>query len=277
MIELSGGRALPVSLEVLGQARRLSTALGATLYATVALPQAPRWSKDDVLATLAACGADKIIVTLDERLSNGEELRWDTHGHALTAVCALVSPSLLLFGLTPAAREVAARLAARLGAAYLYDAWIEVERGALRLFEGEGATARALDGDLEFAVVATIPAGRYRPARGGDEAEVELLSVTAAPPVFTEVAVAIAPPPAAIVVAEPTAGEAAALLARALGGAVVPDMRGARLAVTLGPPCPRAERRVRLGSGPEDADYVVAGEPVALANSLARALGRRAG
>ncbi len=118
VIELSMGRALPLSLEVLGQARRLSTELGATLYAVVALPRAPGWSDDDLVATLAAHGADKVVVATDETLDGNEELRWGTHGAALSAVCDLLSPSLLLFGLTPCAREVAARAAARLGAAF---------------------------------------------------------------------------------------------------------------------------------------------------------------
>ena len=48
---------------------------------------------------------------------------------------------------------------------------------------------------------------------------------------------------------------------------------GARLVVSLGPPCPAAERRVRLGDG-DDADYVVAGEPAALAKAMAAALGK---
>jgi hypothetical protein len=44
--------------------------------------------------------------------------------------------------------------------------------------------------------------------------------------------------------------------------------------VSLGPPCPSGggvERRVRLGDG-DDGDYVVAGEPAALAEALARAV-----
>ena len=89
VMELLDGRALPVSLEVLGQARRVSTELGATLYAVVALPRAPSWSDDDLVATLAANGADKVVIATDETLDGGEELRWGTHGAALAAVCDL--------------------------------------------------------------------------------------------------------------------------------------------------------------------------------------------
>ena len=181
VIELLQGRALPVSLEVLGQARRVSTQLGATLYAVVALPRAPSWSDDDVVSTLAAHGADKVVIATDETLhqhGGGEELRWGTHGAALAAVCDSLSPSLLLFGATPTAREVAARAAARIGAAFLHEAWLEAREGELALFEGAGNDARTLDGELEFAVVATVPAGRYTPAVGDDEAEVEVVATS---------------------------------------------------------------------------------------------------
>ena len=50
--------------------------------------------------------------------------------------------------------------------------------GELTLFEGAGADARTLDGELEFAVVATVPAGRYAVAIGDDEAEVEVVATS---------------------------------------------------------------------------------------------------
>ena len=277
VVELLQGRALPVSLEVLGQARRLSTELGATLYAVVALPRAPSWSDDDLVSTLAAHGADKVVIATDETLGGGEELRWGTHGAALAAVCDLLSPSLLLFGATPAAREVAARAAARIGAAYLHEAWVDAVDGALVLFEGAGAEARTLEGELEFAVVATVPAGRYTAALGDDEAEVEVVATSGRGPDFEELgSEADARAPAVVVVDDETraAGES---LARALGGEVAEGRVEARLVISLGLPSPAAavgvERRVRLGAGGgDDVDYVVAGDPAKLAEALARAV-----
>jgi hypothetical protein len=77
------------------------------------------------------------------------------------------------------------------------------------------------------------------------------------------------------VVVDAATRAAGATLAKAIGGEVSDGKRGgggARLAITLGPPCPAGvERRVRLGSG-GDADYAVAGEPAALAEALARAI-----
>lgn len=275
VVELLQGRALPVSLEVLGQARRLSTELGATLYAVVALPRAPSWSDDDLVATLAAHGADKVVIATDETLDGGEELRWGTHGAALAAVCDLLSPSLLLFGATATAREVAARAAARIGAAYLHDAFIEAKEGQLKLFEGAGNDARTLEGELEFAVVATVPAGRYKTAVGDDEAEVEVVATSGRGADFEELGWEADARPRALVLVDEATRAAGETLAKALGGEVAEGKRGgARLVVSLGPPCPAAgtvDRRVRLG-GTDDADYVVAGEPAALAEALARAV-----
>ena len=275
VVELLQGRALPVSLEVLGQARRVSTELGATLYAVVALPRAPSWSDDDLVATLAAHGADKVVIATDETLGGGEELRWGTHGAALAAVCDLLSPSLLLFGATPTAREVAARAAARIGAAFLHEAWLEAREGALALFEGAGADARTLDDELEFAVVATVPAGRYSPAVGDDEAEVEVVATSGRGPDFDELGEDAEARPRALVLVDEATRAAGETLARALGGEVSDGKRtGARLVISLGPPLPArnstAERRVRLGG--DDGDYVVAGDAATLAKELARAL-----
>ena len=275
VIELLGGRALPVSLEVLGQGRRVATELGATLYAVVALPKAPSWSEDDLVAQLAAHGADKVLIATDEALADGEELRWGTHGAPLAAVCDLLSPSLLLFGLTPAAREVAARAAARMGAAFLSRAWIDVHDGQLRLGEGDGPESRALDGDLEFAVVATVPAGRYGYAGGDDEAEVEVVATTSGrAPDFEELGAEVEARPPLVVLsesgAEPWAMELAAALGGVAGAADDVHAGAARLCLSVGPPCPAAERRVRLGDAPGEVDYAVAGDAAALARDCAR-------
>jgi electron transfer flavoprotein alpha subunit len=275
VVELLQGRALPVSLEVLGQARRLSTELGATLYAVVALPRAPSWSDDDLVSTLAAHGADKVVIATDETLGGGEELRWGTHGAALAAVCDLLSPSLLLFGATPTAREVAARAAARIGAAFLHEAWVDAADGELVLFEGAGAEARTLEGELEFAVVATVPAGRYGLAVGDDEAEVEVVATSGRGADFEELGWEADTRAAAVVLVDDETRAAGESLARALGGEIAEGRVESRLLISLGLPFPASgvsvERRVRLGAG-DEADYVVAGEPAALAEALAKAV-----
>jgi electron transfer flavoprotein alpha subunit len=270
VVEVQRGRPLPVSLETLGQARRLSTQLGATLYAVLPLAEAPQYGDDDLIAELARHGADKVVVVTDAALGGRAGLRWDTHGPALASVNELVPASILLFGATAGAREVAARLAARLGAAYLAEAWLEIEEDRLTLWEGSGENARSLDGDLEFPVVATVPPGRYAPGAGDEEAEVEVVPVGARPAGFEDLGVE--PAPTARVVAEGS-DEAAAKLAAALGGEVRSGEGTAMLAVSLGPGFDGlvAEARVALGDGVcrADAHYALDGDAARLAAELA--------
>jgi hypothetical protein len=182
-----------------------------------------------------------------------------------------------LFGETPTAREVAARAAARIGAAFLHDAWIESVDGKLALFEGSGESARTISDELEFAVVATVPAGRYAVAAGDDEAEVEVVATSGRGLDFEELGWEADPRPRAVVVTTEGTRAAGETLAKALGGVVADsNAAGARLVVTLGPPCPAAERRVRLGAG-NDVDFAVEGEPTQLAEALARVVDSDAG
>jgi hypothetical protein len=139
-------------------------------------------------------------------------------------------------------------------------------------------------------VVATLPPGRYAPAIGHDEAEVEVIATPARLSDFEELSES--PSSAALVI---TAGktpkspsksksktrskerEAATALAERLGGQVVDaaHAREARLAVSLGPPLGDvlAEVRVALGNPrTPGAHYAVEGEPLALARALAAAL-----
>src|SRR5712692_7571149 len=144
MVELWRDEALPVCLEVLGQARRVATELGATLYAIVPAGQAPRYGDHDLISVLATHGADKVVLVIDGALLSATDTpRWDTHGPALAAATEMMPPALLLFGATAGSHELAARAAARLGAAYLHDAWVETRDGQLELWQGSGGSAAA--------------------------------------------------------------------------------------------------------------------------------------
>jgi electron transfer flavoprotein alpha subunit len=284
VIELAEGKPLPVCLEVLGQARRLSSNLGATLYAVVPMQHAPSYGEDDVIAQLASHGADKVVLVTDEMLGGGgDNMRWGTHGPAIGLVSDMLPPSLLVFGATAGGREVAPRAAARMGAAYLSDAWLEVQEGKLHLWEGAGDTARALDGDLEFPVVATVPPGRYQPAVGDDEAEVEVVASTGRAPDFDELGWEADARGRAVVVAPEGLKDAAARLVEAVGGAAIePGARAtARLAIALDTPLAGVRAVTRVAIGPSagaanDAHYALvategkAGEAAeALASAIA--------
>jgi hypothetical protein len=287
VIEQHAGRALPVSLEVLGQARRLSTALGATLYAVVPLGRAPRYGEDDIIAVLGRHGADKVILVTDETLGDrAAVMRWGTHGPAIVTITEALPPALVLFGATAGARDVAPRIAARLGAAYLHDAWVELEPGSdagLALWEdlGDGAGPRTLplpDG-LEFPVVATIPPGRYEVARGAEDVEVEIVPVAARAADFDELGWQADPRGRAAVYA-PEAREAArAALAEALGGGdgrqvnesvrLLVSLDGARPTTTV-----RADVRVAIGAQAAEAPahYALVEDAAEGARALAAAV-----
>src|SRR5439155_18843944 len=179
-------------------------------------------------------GADKVVLVTDEALEpTATSMRWGTHGVAIAAASDLLPPSLLLFGATAGAREVAARAAARLGAAYLPEAWLEMDSDKLVIWRGSDAR---LDGELEFPVVATIPPGRYLPAEGDDEAEVEVIAATGRTPDFEDAGPDGEAPPALVLCSDGPERAAAAALALALSGEVHLHARGeAPLAISLGP------------------------------------------
>jgi electron transfer flavoprotein alpha subunit len=274
VIELSDGKALPVCLETLGQARRLSTELGATLYAVVPMAHAPSYGEDDLIAQLAQHGADKVVLVTDEALGGASDsMRWGTHGPAVAMVSDMLPPSLLLFGATPGGREMGPRAAARIGAAFLHDAWVEMRDEKLVLQEGSGAHARALDGDLEFPVVATVPPGRYREAHGDDEAEVEVVATSGRAADFDELGWEADPRGKALVLAAEPQSAPAKALATALGGETAATPGASRLVVSVGPTLEDARATVKVALGTADgAHYRVEGDPARLAEELAKAL-----
>ncbi len=180
-LEQSGGEPTPSSLETLGQARRLGSALGATVFVAVALDRAPGYGDDDVLAKLAAGGADKVLLLVGEAFGTDPlAATWESHGAAIATAWDLCQPALALLPSTGGGRELAVRAAARVGAAFLHDAYVEMHGGELFLAERVGDTTRVLPSDLDFPVVATLPPGRYATAAGDEEAEVEVLQTTGA-------------------------------------------------------------------------------------------------
>lgn len=288
VVELDEGHALPVCLEVLGQGRRLSTALGATLYAVVPLGRAPRYGEDDIIAVLGRHGADKVILVTDESVGDRTAaMRWGTHGPAIVTITEALPPALVLFGATAGARDVAPRVASRLGAAYLHDAWIELGGDAgLSLWEdaADGSETRALplpDG-LEFPVVATIPPGRYEVARGAEDVEVEIVPVGARGVDFDELGWQADPRGRAAIYAPESREAARVALAEALGGGDGRHVNEAvRLLISLdgvGPTTPvRADVRVAIGPAAGEAStahYALVGDAAEGATALAAAIAR---
>lgn len=187
LMELGPLGLLPVSLEALGQARRVATALGATVYALLPMPDAPAYGEDDLIALCARHGADKVALLTDEGLPAEAETRFGTHGRAVLAACEQLPPVMVLCGATRAARDLAPRVAARLGAAYLPEGWLSADEGRLTLRDRLGRPVLTDEEGPEHVVVMTVPPGRYVPTLGGDEAEMVIVAAAAAQAEFAQV------------------------------------------------------------------------------------------
>lgn len=191
MMEFYRGTILSVSLEALGQARRLGTALGMTVYALVPLPSGPARGDGDITAACGLHGADKVVFLTGEALGTEGEMRFQSFSPVLMQACTQLVPRLFLFGDTPAARDVAPRLAVRLGAAYLARGAVLERDGQLLLCDTEGRHVRLITGDENSGddfgenesvppapppVVMTVPPGRFELAEGIQDADMLLVS-----------------------------------------------------------------------------------------------------
>jgi electron transfer flavoprotein alpha subunit len=202
-IEADGDRPTQSALAALGEGRRIASTLGAALYATAVIPapdtrerksrrgstggasarraaatsiERAQHGREELARAIGQGGADKVVLVSAEG-ARGPVL-WSTSGAALTAACEQLRPALVLFAATSGGSDIAPRLAARLGAAFVADAVIETgPRGEVlfcRGVYGGGFQRRLALDDLERAAVVTVPTGRA-PARGGDDAEVMVL------------------------------------------------------------------------------------------------------
>lgn len=179
LMEFNRGALLPVSLEALGQARRLGSAIGLSVYAVVPLPAEPAEGDSDITARCGRFGADKVLLLTGDSLFSEQEMRYENYAEAVMAACSMVPPRLLFVGDTPAGRDLAPRLASRLGAAFLPAGTAFAEEGVLQICDQQG---RHLDLSIELdvtedqppmtlPVVITVPAGRHRMAWGLHDAE----------------------------------------------------------------------------------------------------------
>ncbi len=182
MMEFYRGAFLPVSLEVLGQARRLGSELGMTVYALVPLPPEPA-EDEDITVRCGRFGADKVLLLTGDALFAEHEMRFEYYSDALVAACTMLPPRLFMMGETPAARDIIPRLAARLGAAYLArGAALAVEHrlilcdplGRHLRIPLEAASSEGIP-PLTVPVMMTVPPGRHEMAWGDQDAELMIV------------------------------------------------------------------------------------------------------
>ena len=109
VVEKEGDALAPVSLEMLGKARQLSDSLGVYVKA-VFLGE----STEELRQELIANGADVVYVTDDPRLS---EYNTEIYSKVLGDLIEEGKPEIVLLGATSMGRDLAPRLAQRLGTA----------------------------------------------------------------------------------------------------------------------------------------------------------------
>lgn len=115
--ELNQGRVVPISLELLTKARELGD------VDAIALGPGAR----DAAAVLGRHGAGRALVNDDAAFA---EYLAEPATDCLAALVAKESPDLILFGFSPDSREVAGRLAARLGTGLISNAMdVEASNG----------------------------------------------------------------------------------------------------------------------------------------------------
>ena len=172
-IQTEGACASESSIEALGEARRIATTLGGTLYALVTVPGQGN-EHEELIESLGRHGADR--VALAQRADGNDPCLWSTRSTALLAAVDRVRPNLVVLAGNDPGRDIAPRLAAHLRAAYYADP--SVQYGS----HGEVVLSRTLYGathrqrisaeDLDIPIVATLTPGSYKPSPGTDDAEV---------------------------------------------------------------------------------------------------------
>jgi electron transfer flavoprotein alpha subunit len=122
-VEQRDGKVRPVAREVLGEATRIASAFGGEVVGVCAA------AADPGLAALGDAGADRLLLASDPAFA-----RYDADGYAAAVARAAeaVKPQVVLFAASAMGRDLAPRVAARLGAGLASDCvGLAVEGGAL--------------------------------------------------------------------------------------------------------------------------------------------------
>jgi electron transfer flavoprotein alpha subunit len=172
-LEPEGAELAPISAELLGIGRQLSDAAGQPLTA-VLLGR----GLDGAARALGELGADRVLVADDSAL---ETVHDEVYLGVLSPLVEQESPDILLLGHTPDMRELAARLAFRLGTGLTTDCTrLRIEDGLLVMTKpvyGGSAIAELVVEEAR-PEMATIRPRAFEPATpdAGRQAEVQRVS-----------------------------------------------------------------------------------------------------
>ena len=146
--EQRDGEIQPVALELIGKAKELSCVTGEKVVAILAGSQIA-----DKAQTLIAYGADKVVVIDDPVL---KDYVTEQYTQAVYQAVNAFKPSILMYGATTIGRDLAPRIAARLGTGLTADCTKLTINEETREFE---MTRPAFGGNL----MATIKCPNHRP------------------------------------------------------------------------------------------------------------------
>jgi electron transfer flavoprotein alpha subunit len=170
-IEQRDGRVRAISREALGEATRLAAALGGPVVGVC--PAAA----DPGLAALGEAGAERVLLAVHPAFA-----AYDAAGYAraVAAAAATLQPAVVLFGASTMGRDLAPRVAARLGVGLATDCIaLAVEGGRLvasrPVFAGKALQSVAFP---KAPALATLRPKAFAPAApGGRNAAVEPVAV----------------------------------------------------------------------------------------------------
>lgn len=184
LLEFFDGEPLCVSLEALGQARRLGSALGLSVYALAPMQSVSPQKREHLGPLLGYYGADTVFMLTADLAQAENELRFGPYARALLQTCDELPPKLFFAADTPAGRDILSRLAARLNGVFLCQGEAVCERAELRFFDGQGRLVLVREDAQRdpllprpmTSVFVTIPAGRHALSRGSQVASVRFMA-----------------------------------------------------------------------------------------------------
>ncbi len=178
-VEQRDGQVRPVSREALGEATRLAASLGGPVVGVCAA------AADPGLAALGEAGASEVLLATHDAFKV-----YEPTGYAAAVATAVeqVKPAAVLFAASAMGRDLAPRVAARLGVGLASDCTgLEVEAGRLLatrpVYAGKAAQTLAF---MKTPAMATLRPKVFAPVAGGNGAAA---AVTALPIAYDEGAV----------------------------------------------------------------------------------------
>ncbi len=173
--EAAKGKLASIATEGLGCGRKLADNLGQPLYAVLAGSGVSNLAQEAI-----TFGADKVYVIDDELL---KDYQTDSYVTVMEKVVKQVMPQILILGQTVIGRDLAPRLAFRLGTTAIMDcSELAIDPGSKRLLETKpvyGGNAQALFTSEAFPQIATIRTKAMSPLEPNPSRQGEVIKIDA--------------------------------------------------------------------------------------------------